>query len=527
MPATNRLGTVEKYGLGAVALVVLAGLHAITLHNYLVFHTIVEVFSIVVACGIFMLAWNSRDIGRNGYLLFLGTAYLFIGGLDLVHTLAYEGLGIFPDHNTDLATQLWIGARYMESLTLLAAPLLVKKQLRAGFVFAGFALVTALVLAGTLYWRIFPVCFEPGIGLTPFKKASEYVIAGILLASVVLLLRRRAAFDRRVLHMLVASVLLTVCSELCFTLYRDAYDVANEAGHLLKLASFYLIYRAVIETGIRQPYAMLLRDLKQSHDVLASKNQELQRLTSIIRHDLGNSLFSVEAFAKCIDTLCADARLTLEDEPLVQERRAQVESILANDIPHSVDSIRAGVSLMRKLLEGLRQVATVGHRPMHVVDVEMNGLIEEVGQALAPKLAAQGACLRIGNVPACAGDQVQLHELFSNLLDNAIKYLDPRRKGEIRVSGRREEGMSVYCVEDNGIGIAPDQQARVFDIFQRVHPSAEVEGDGIGLSIVQRVVERHGGWIELESEPGRGSCFQVTLPAAVSASGRTHSAACG
>lgn len=511
MQVGNCVDAWRKYGLWGLALVVLAGLHAATFYNYLVFHTVVEVFAIVVACGIFMFAWNSRDVSDNSYLLFLGIAYLFVAGLDLLHALAYEGLGLFPGHSTDLATQLWIAARYTESLALLLAALLAGRRVHAGAVFAGFAAATVVILLSVFYWRIFPVCFADGFGLTAFKKGSEYVISAVLLGSAVLLWRRRSAFDRHVLYMIIASILLTVASELSFTLYRGAYDVANEIGHFLKLISFYLIYRAVIQTGVRRPFAVLLRDLKQSNDVLEMRNKELRRFAEVLRHDLGNSLFSVEAFAGCIDSYCREVGADLESEPLIGERRDQILSLVTGEIPRSTASIRESVALMRKLLEGLRQVAAVGHRPMHVVEVDMNELLHQVAQSLEPRFTAADMCLHVDNLPTCMGDVVQLNEVFGNLLDNAIKYRDGHRQGRVHISGRSQDGMSVYCVEDNGIGIAPEAHERIFEIFQRLHPSDAVGGEGLGLSIVHRLVERHGGRIWLESEPGRGSRFFVAL----------------
>ena len=523
MHATNRLGVFEKYGLWIAGAVILAGLHAITSYNYLVFHTIVEVFAIVVACGIFMLAWNSRELSPNSFLLFLGVAYLFVGVLDLIHALAYEGLGVFPGSGSDLATRLWIGARYLESLALLLAPVLAGRRLRAGVVFAGFLVVTTLVLLSNLHWDIFPVCFDPETGLTPFKKVSEYIISALLLIAVGLLWRRRGQFDRHVLRMLVASILLTVASELCFTLYRDAYDIANEVGHLLKLVSFYLIYRAVIQTGLRKPYAVLLRDLKRSNDVLEMRNRELQRFASFIRHDLGNPLFSVEAFAQCITNHCSRASGTIEDGDRTAAWEAQLLSVVRDEIPRSVDSIQSSVTMMKRLLEGLRQVAAVGYLPIHIDRVDMNGLLRQIRQTLKPRLAACGASLEVGDLPPCAGDIVQLNEVFSNLLDNAIKYRAPDRQGRIQVTGWSDDDTSVYCVEDNGIGIAPGQHARIFDIFHRVHPEGPTEGEGLGLSIVQRWVERHDGRVWLESEPGQGSRFFVSLPAFVSEDQRNPS----
>lgn len=511
MHTENRFGTFEKYGLWIVAAAVLVGLHIAGRYNYLIFHTIVEVFTVVVACGIFMLAWNSRGAHQNDYLLFLGTAYLFVAGLDLLHTLTYEGINVFPGHGTDLATQLWIGARYMEGLSLLLAPLLAGRRIRAGVIFACFTVVTALLLMAILHWRIFPVCFDAG-NLTGFKKTSEYVITGMLLASVALLLRKRASFDRDVLRMIVASIVLTAASELSFTLYRDAYDIANEIGHLLKLASFYLIYRAVIQTGIRMPFKVLLRDLKKSNERLESRNRELQTFARILRHDLGNPLFSVEALVKCVDTYCSRIGETLQEKRLDRKRKEEMLSILTEDIPRSLESVRTSVQMMKKMLDGLGQVATVGYRTLNVSPVDMNALLEEIVSTMAPKIAESEVSVSVDGLPPCQGDPVQLTEAFSNLLSNAIKYRNPNRKGRIRVFGRRQDSMSIYCVEDNGLGIAPEHREKVFELFHRINPDGPIEGEGLGLSIVQKLIERHQGRVWLESDPGKTTRFFVAVP---------------
>ncbi len=511
MESEKRPGTWEKRGPWLVVPAIAIGLHLIGVGNYLVFHTIVEVFSIVVASAIFMLAWNSRAVRQTGYLLFLGIAYLFVAAIDLTHTLAYEGVGIFKQHGPDLATQLWIGARYMESLSLLAAPLLGRRRLRAEWVFACFAVLTACLLVSTFHWRVFPTCYDED-GLTLFKKLSELVISAVLIGAIVLLVKRRSQFDPGVLRLIVASVVLTVISELSFALYRDVYGITNELGHMLKLASFYLIYRAVIQTGIRKPYAVLLRDLKKSNDSLELKNRELQRFARIIRHDLGNPLFSVEALAKCIESYCGRASETMDAPRLDRKRKDAIRTVLQSDIPNSVESIQESVELMKKLLEGLRQVAAVGHRPLQITQVDMNRLLKQVTASMDARAAQAGASVRVGDLPACQGDLVQLNEVFSNLLDNALKYLDPERPGRISIVGRREGAMSVYTVEDNGVGIAHGQHERVFEIFQRLNVDDRVDGEGLGLSIVRRLVERHHGRIWLESAPGRGTRFFVVLP---------------
>jgi len=108
---------------------IMAGLTVASGYNYLLFHGLAEIFSIVIACGIFMLAWNTRRFQDNAYLVLLGIAYLFIGGFDLLHTLAYKGMGVFVEAGANLPTQLWIAARYLESISLLAAPFFCRRRI--------------------------------------------------------------------------------------------------------------------------------------------------------------------------------------------------------------------------------------------------------------------------------------------------------------------------------------------------------------------------------------------------------------
>lgn len=168
-PPTSSLRHLE-IPLVALALV---GLYLTSLYSYLLFHSLAEIFSIIIACGIFMLAFNSRKFTDNNYLLFIGIAYLFVGNLDLLHTLSYEGMNVFRQSGSNLATQLWISARYLESASLILAFLLLKKRLKTGFVIIGFAIVFSVLISSIFYWRIFPDCFIEGVGLTPFRWAAS------------------------------------------------------------------------------------------------------------------------------------------------------------------------------------------------------------------------------------------------------------------------------------------------------------------------------------------------------------------
>ena len=263
---------------------ILSGLYLTSHYDYLLFHSLAEIFSIVVACGIFMIAWNSRKFLNNNYLLFVGIGYLFVGGVDLLHTLAYKGMGVFQGYGANLATQLWIAARYIESFSLLIAPLFLGRKLRSGSVLSGYFFVLVVLLTSIFYWHIFPNCFVEGIGLTPFKKRSEYVICLILMISVVLLIRKKKEFDKVVLRLLVASIFLTIASELAFTFYISVYGISNLLGHFCKIISFYLIYKAIIETGLTKPYNLLFRELKQSEEALRGKEAILREIIDLVPH---------------------------------------------------------------------------------------------------------------------------------------------------------------------------------------------------------------------------------------------------
>ena len=248
--------------------VVLGILYLAKRYNFLLFHAMAEMFSVAVAGAIFMLVWNVRRSLDNSYLLFVGVAYLFIGCLDLVHTLAYQGMGLFRRYEANLQGQLWVASRYMESLSLLIGSFFLGRRLKLGLVLAGYVAATALVLGSIFYWDVFPACFVEGAGLTPFKKLSVYIIVLILAAAIAVLVRKKAQFDPTGLRFMVASVAFTIVSESCFSFFTDVYGIPYFLGHFFKLVSLYCIYKAIIELGMSKPFAVLFKNLKESEDSL-------------------------------------------------------------------------------------------------------------------------------------------------------------------------------------------------------------------------------------------------------------------
>ena len=186
-------------------------------------------------------------------------------------------MGVFPGYDADLSTQLWIVARYVQALSMLIFPLFLRRKLNVSLTFLGYGVVTSLLL-WAIFARVFPTCFVEGVGLTPFKKVSEYIISLIFVASAVVLFRKREAFDPKVMSWLIASLVLTIGAELAFTFYISVYDFSNLIGHFFKIVAFYLIYKAITEMGLEKPHQLLFRNLKQSETALRNALEEVERL---------------------------------------------------------------------------------------------------------------------------------------------------------------------------------------------------------------------------------------------------------
>ncbi len=289
------------------------------------------------------------------------------------------------------------------------------------------------------------------------------------------------------------------------------YPFLNEAGKPLQ----YVAIRTDITSRKSDEEA-----LQQLAAELAEKNKELETIVYTVSHDLRSPLVNVQGFGKQLQRACtaiSAAAAEAGDDGAVPV--AQLKQPVEVTIPQALRFIDAGIAKMETLLAGLLRYSRLGRISLTIRPLDVNGLLADIIAAMKFQLDEAGAQVRVERLPVCEGDAAQTSQVFANLLDNAIKYRSPDRRLLIEIRGNVKEGRAVYTVSDNGIGIAPEHQVKVFEMFHRLDPDATT-GEGLGLTIAQRVLERQKGRISVESRPGEGSTFTISLPAMASSSHR-------
>ena len=246
--------------------------------------------------------------------------------------------------------------------------------------------------------------------------------------------------------------------------------------------------------------------------ILTAKNEELQSIVYVGSHDLRTPLVNIQGFAGELGICCKEITECFQRADMPEDIRSYLSSIITEDIPLALGFIDASVTKMESLLDGLLRLSRIGSSVLEVTRIDMGELINDVLAAMRYQIEQSEAELIVEDLPACVADPDQINQVFSNLLDNALKYLRDDRRGRITVSGKIEGKEAIYRVEDNGIGVDSTFLENIFEIFQRLEPSGPVKGQGLGLTIVKRIVVRNNGRVWVESEHGRGSRFFVALP---------------
>ncbi|WP_159522283.1 sensor histidine kinase [Sunxiuqinia indica] len=252
------------------------------------------------------------------------------------------------------------------------------------------------------------------------------------------------------------------------------------------------------------------RDLQRLNSELEAKTKELQQILYITTHDLRSPLVNIQGFNRELEASLKELSELIKNENLQDSTKLISNQILDEEIPEAMHFITTSAGKMDALLTGLLSLSRLGRQKIALSLLDMNKLMEEVVENYKYKIRESQIEIDVSDLPQCQGDELQINQLFSNLIDNAMKFFDSKRPGKINISGEKENGFIKYTVEDNGIGIHPDHQEKVFELFHKLNP--QTSGIGLGMSIVKQIVEKHKGKIILESTVGIGTKFIILLP---------------
>ncbi len=253
------------------------------------------------------------------------------------------------------------------------------------------------------------------------------------------------------------------------------------------------------------------KEQKRLTSELMIKNKELEQVLYVTSHDLRSPLVNVEGYGRELEYSLTDLMISIDHADVPTSIKDKINPIIKEEIPESLHYIRTSVSKMDMLLRGILSLSRLGRYELTIDEIDMNAMMSDIVDSHRFKLNELNIKTDVSNVPNGKGDSSQINQVFSNLLDNAVKYTDAERPGAIHISGYKDKNQSVYCIEDNGIGISPEHQEKIFEIFHQLEPD-RIKGEGMGLTIAHRIIERHNGKIWVESELGRGSKFFVSLP---------------
>jgi hypothetical protein len=278
---------------------------------------------------------------------------------------------------------------------------------------------------------------------------------------------------------------------------------AGALDYILKPFDLRVILRVLARTQamlrLRRENAALLErlslrtvELETANRELEAANRELEAFSYSVSHDLRAPLRTIDGLLNVIQ----------------EDFGASVPA----EARQHIEAISSQATRMGELIEDLLRLSRLGREPLQKRSVDMGALVQEVVGELRAGEAARNLEIRIGGLPIAQADPSLLRQVWVNLLANALKFTRRREQAIITIEGAEGAEGRLYSVRDNGAGFDPQRADRLFGIFQRLHGAKEFEGTGVGLSIVRRIIERHGGRIWAQGEPDRGAAFHFTLP---------------
>ena len=442
---------------------------------------------------IYIIGLNARKSLENSFFMVLSISFFSIGIIDLFHTLSYGGMQIFMGYDANLPTQLWIGARYVQAFSLIFATMVINKKFKYATLFVAYSVITSVLIL-IIFLGYFPTCYIESQGLTPFKIISEYVIIVILILSIYNLYHNRRQFELRILKFIIAAIIITIVSELFFTIYISVYGISNFIGHIFKIIAFFLFYKEIIQFAFRDPVNLLYKKLKQSESNYREAYLNENFYKDLFTHDISN-IFQI---------IYSTFELAKKESLNSEELKSRIEKQLKKG---------------RELIKNIRKFSEIENTdlPIEIVDVRksLEDSLNLVKLSFEDKIIETRIISQEENVNALANELID--EIFMNLLTNAVNYnnSDPIEI-EVVFSKILLENRNFIKIEikDNGIGIPDDKKEVIFEKGNKTLKGGK--GLGFGLSLVRTVIKKLNGkiWVEDKTKGNYsdGSNFTILLP---------------
>jgi signal transduction histidine kinase len=288
---------------------------------------------------------------------------------------------------------------------------------------------------------------------------------------------------------------------------RDAGDWAWEEDDLVLFRLFVqMLGRALEREQADEQVRAYAEELKL-------RNEELRSFMFSISHDLRTPLVNIKGFSAELSVMLRelDGLLHRNASRFEEEERQRLEHILQSDVSGALGFIEGSVDVMSRLMSAVLKLSRVSSRELRPERVDPGSVVHSFIRSRSGELAEKNITITVGPLPAVFADRLAIEQILEQLLDNAVLYRDPARPGTVTVEGERTSGGVTVRIRDNGRGIAAEDVPKVFEIFRRAGRQ-DTPGEGMGLVYVKTLVQRHGGSIWCESEPGSGSTFSFTIP---------------
>lgn len=250
-------------------------------------------------------------------------------------------------------------------------------------------------------------------------------------------------------------------------------------------------------------------DLARTNRELAGRNAENESFVYSVSHDLRAPLVNLQGFSQELAITSESLQALLANPAIPQAIRTDADALIAGELQESIGFIRNAVRHLGNIIDGLLRLSRVGRIVYESRPVDVGAVVTDILSSMHTTIVSSGARIQTGPLPVVVGDRNAIGQVFANIVGNALKSFRPGTPGEIEISATHDTP-PVFMIRDNGIGIPPEYQSKIFQVFQHVHKDGR-QGEGMGLAIVRRIIERHGGRIWFESNQGGGTTFFFTF----------------